>query len=133
MLPNFPEDHELFAFFGTEPKVRDPDIPWFYNTLEFEVERQGVLVQCRLSPSYGKVSVRLQQGSQELVRLHLQSFKSLSLIMKAEGEILVATFDRGLGEETFSLMLKPYVWVGLGPFQGIPPGSWTSVDDVVGG
>jgi uncharacterized protein with HEPN domain len=27
MLPNFPEDHELLAFFGTEPKVRDPDSP----------------------------------------------------------------------------------------------------------
>jgi hypothetical protein len=118
-----------------KPKVRDPDSPWFYNTLEFDVERQGVFVQCRLSPSYGKVSVRLQHGDLELVRLHLQSFKSLSLIMKAEGEFLVATFDRdpGWGEETFSLMLKPHVWVGLDPFQRIPPGLWPPVDDIIRG
>jgi hypothetical protein len=133
MLPNFPEDHELLAFFGMEPKVRDPDYPWFYNTLEFEVERQGFLVQCRLSPSYGDVSVRLQQGELELVRLHLQSFKSLSLVTKAEGEILIATFDRGQGDETFSLMLRPHVWVGLGPFQRIPPGPWPPVDDIIRG
>src|SRR5215468_7702785 len=130
MLPSFPEDHELLAFFGEEPRVRDPDSPWFYNTLEFEVQRQEFLVQCRLSPSYGKLSVRLQLGELELVRLHLQSFKRLGLVMNPEGEILVATFDRDQGEETFSLMLKPHVWVGLGPFQRIPPRPWPPVDDI---
>jgi hypothetical protein len=77
--------------------------------------------------------VSLQQGDLEIVRLHLQSFKSLSLVMKVEGEILVATFDRGLGEETFSLMLTPHVWVGLGPFNRIPPGPWPPVDDIIEG
>lgn len=131
MTTAFPPDHELLAFFGAEPTVLDPDVPWFYNTLEFEIERQGFLVQCRLAPAYGDIGVRLQLGGMELVRLHLRSFKALSLIMKAEGEILVATFDRGQGEETFSLMLKPHVWVGLGAFHRIPPGPWPSAEDLV--
>ena len=38
--------------------------------------------------------------------------------MKAEEEVLVATFDRGQGAETFGLMLKPHLWLGLGR---IPP------------
>ena len=122
MHNNFPADHELLAFFGAEPKVLDPNVPWFYNTLDFEVEHQGFVVQCRLAPAYGDVDARLRFGEMELARFELQSFKSLRLYMKAEGEILVATFDRGQGEETFSLMLKPHVWLGLGNFQRIPPG-----------
>jgi hypothetical protein len=120
---DFPADHELLAFFGAEPKVLDPDLPWFYNTLDFEVERQGFVVQCSLAPSYGDIDVRLLLGEMELARFKLLSSKSLKLYVKAEGEILVATFDRGIqGEETFGLMLKPDVWLGLGNFDRLPPG-----------
>jgi hypothetical protein len=117
---NFPADHELLAFFGVEPKILDPNVPWLYNTLDFEVERQGFVVQCRLAD--GDIDARLHFGEMELARFELQCFNSLRLYVKAEGEILVATFDRGQGEETFSLMLKPHVWLGLGNFQRIPPG-----------
>src|SRR5262245_13504914 len=121
MPNNFPADHELLAFFGSEPKVLDPNVPWVYNTLDFEVERQGFVVQCRLADY--DIDVRLHLGEMELARFKLRSFKSLRLYVKAEGEILVATFDRGFqGEETFGLMLRPHVWVGLGDFDRLPPG-----------
>ena len=119
MQSNCPADHELLAFFGVEPKVLDPSVPWFHNTLDFEVERQGFVVQCRLAD--GDIDARLRFGEMELARFELQRFKSLRFYVKAEGELLVATFDRGQGEETFSLMLKPHVWLGLGNLQGIPP------------
>jgi hypothetical protein len=122
MHNNFPADHELLAFFGAEPRVLDPNVPWFYNTLDFEVVREGFVVQCKLAPAYGHIEVRLHLAGTELTRLNLRSFKSLRLYMNAEEEILVATFDRGQGEETFGLMLKPHVWVGMGNFQSIPPG-----------
>jgi hypothetical protein len=118
----FPADHELLAFFETEPKVLDPNVPWFYNTLAFEVEPGGFEVHCRLSPAYGDIDVRLHLDGTELARVSFQSFKSLKLYIKAEGKVLVATFDRGQREETFGLMLKPRVWLGMGDFQGVPPG-----------
>src|SRR5262245_54094749 len=122
-MPNtFPDDHELLAFFGTEPKVLDPNVPWFYNTLEFEVEREGIAVRCRLAPAYGQIEVRLLSGATELVRLDIRSFKTLRLYTTSQWEVLIAIFDRGQEEETFGLMLKPRVWVGLGNFQSIPPG-----------
>jgi hypothetical protein len=117
----FPADHELLAFFGADPKILDPNVPWFYNTLHFEVKREGIVVQCRLVPACGEIDVRLHVGGTELARLNLRSFKALRLYMTAEEEILVATFDREHTEESFSLMLKPRVWVGLGSFQSIPP------------
>jgi hypothetical protein len=117
----FPADHELLAFFGAEPKILDPGVPWFYNTLDFEVERHGFLVQCRLAPSYGELNLRLQFGGKETTRLHVTGLKSLVLVMNAAGEALVATVDRGHRDETFGLMLEPNVWVGLGVFQRIPP------------
>jgi hypothetical protein len=117
----FPADHELLAFFEAEPKILDPNVAWFYNTLDFEVKREGILVQCRLIPAYGDIDVRLHVGGTELARLNLRSFEALRIYMTTEEEILVATFDREHAEETFSLMLKPRMWVGLGSFERIPP------------
>jgi hypothetical protein len=117
----FPADHELLAFFGADPKILDPNVPWFYNTLHFEVKREGIVVQCRLVPACGDIDVRLHVGGTELARLNLRSFEALRIYMTTEEEILVATFDREYAKETFSLMLKPRVWVGFGSFQSIPP------------
>ena len=115
-----PEDHELLAFFEAEPKVTDPGVAWFYNTLDLETERQRIRVQCRMSPSYGDIEVRLiQPDGAELTRARLEGFRRISLIVNDNGEVLIAT---SLGEPPMLvLMLKPRVWLGVGNFQSIPP------------
>ncbi|MBN9261789.1 MAG: hypothetical protein J0J14_13085 [Hyphomicrobium sp.] len=120
MTDTFPEDYELLAFFETEPKALDPGEPWFYNRLDFEVERAGSLVQCRLSPSYGQIDVRLHRGERELARFELEGVKALKVHMEGERELLVAEFER---EEKLVLMLKPHVWVGLTAFRTEMPAS----------
>jgi hypothetical protein len=120
MAAVFPDDHELVAFFEAEPRVLDPGVPWFYNTLDFETERRGVLVRCRLAPSYGDIDVRLALvGGVELARVEVSAFNNINLVASAQGEALVATSGKEPGMHC--LMLKPRVWVGLGNFRGIPP------------
>jgi hypothetical protein len=115
-----PDDHELAAFFEAEPRVLDPDVPWVYNTLDFETERHGILVRCRLVPSYGDVDVRLVLvGGVELVRVKVTAFYNVRLIAKPQGEVLVATSDQE--PHMLCLMLKPRVWLGLGNFENVPP------------
>jgi hypothetical protein len=115
MRDDFPDDHELLAFFEVEPKVLDPTSPWYYNTLEFKTERPGgFVVECRLRPSYGEIDTRLLVENSELARFDLQDFKSIHLIMDKNKELLCASFDRGDRQETFALILKPDVWLGLG-------------------
>ncbi|MFM9848390.1 MAG: hypothetical protein ACKVP3_14665 [Hyphomicrobiaceae bacterium] len=119
MPSNFLDDHQLLAFFGVEPKVLDAGVPWFYNTLEFDVERIGYSVRCTLAPAYGDIDIHVRHSGAEVARLNMRSFKSLMVHVTAEAEILIASFEhRG---ETLGLMLKPRVWVGLGNFQHIPP------------
>jgi len=114
MPDDFPDDHELVTFFEAEPTLLDPTSPWFYNTLEFKTVRHGFVVECRLQPSYGEISTRLLVGDSELVRFDLQRLKSVRLIMDKNKELLRADFDRGHKQETFALILKPYVWLGFG-------------------
>jgi hypothetical protein len=121
MQAAFPADHELLAFFGSEPQVLDSGLPWFYNTLDFETARHGAKVRCKILPAYGEISVRLQPGSEELARLDQTSCKDFSLVMNSQGEMLLATVVQDHRGQMFALMLEPRVWVGLGSFTQIPP------------
>jgi hypothetical protein len=38
-------DYERLSFFEAEPTLLDANLPWFYNTLDFETQRNGVAVQ----------------------------------------------------------------------------------------
>ncbi|HWE16402.1 MAG TPA: hypothetical protein VG758_04370 [Hyphomicrobiaceae bacterium] len=119
MAVAFPADHELVAFFEVEPRVVDAGVPWIYNTLDFETERRGVLVRCRIRPSYGDISVRLVMGGSETTRIEIRDFRNVDLVANAQGEALVGTSEHG--RDMLCLMLKPRVWVGLGDFKEIPP------------
>src|SRR5262245_33365709 len=123
MAVAFPADHELVAFFEVEPRVVDAGVPWIYNTLDFEMERRGVLVRCRICPSYGEIGVRLGVvGGSEIARIEVRDFRNVDLVTNAQGEALVATSEHG--RDMFCLVLKPRVWVGLGDFKEIPPVQW---------
>jgi hypothetical protein len=112
----------LVGFFESEPEILDPDVPWIYNTLDFETERQGILVRCRIAPSYGDIVVRLEfSGGVELTRVEVSAFNNIRLVASPQGEVLIASSDHG--SSMLCLMLKPRVWVGLGNFRQIPPAS----------
>jgi hypothetical protein len=110
MIPEFPEDHELVAFFEAEPTVLDPRVPWFYNTLTFMTVRDGIEVQCEISPSYCRLRLRLKRAGVDLVNVDVGKIVAFSLESRAGRETLRATFDLG-GQEAFVLQLKPHVHV----------------------
>jgi hypothetical protein len=64
VIREFPPEHELLAFFESEPIVLNPDTPWLYNTLEFKTVRNDIEVRCRIVSSYGKITTRLMMGGQ---------------------------------------------------------------------
>lgn len=55
----FPEDYELISIFESEPKLLDEDIPWFYNTLFFRLQRNDDILSCIFSPAYRSISIEL--------------------------------------------------------------------------
>jgi hypothetical protein len=120
MIREFPPDHELLAFFETEPVVLDPDAPWLYNTLEFTTVRNDVEIRCRIVPSYGKVTTQLMVRGQELVKFELRDAETIRLIVNGRQEALVATFAPKLRLDNFALQLKPRVWAAWGNLYQYP-------------
>jgi hypothetical protein len=114
VIREFPPDHELLAFFESEPIVLDPEVPWFYNTLEFTTVRNDIQVRCRIRPSYGEITTQLTMRGQELVKFELCDAETIRVIVNGREEALVATFPAKLRLDNFALQLKPRVWAAWG-------------------
>lgn len=114
MIREFPPDHELLAFFESEPTVLTPGDPWVYNTLDFLTVRAGITIHCRLVPSYGKITARLIAYGEELAKFELRDVEAFRIITSAQQEALVATFAPQMRLDNFALQLKPRVWAGWG-------------------
>lgn len=114
MIREFPPDHELLAFFETEPRVLDPGVPWLYNTLEFTTVRNEIEVRCRLHPSYGEITTQLLINGHELAKFELRQTETIRVIVNGPQETLVATFASNQRLDDFALQLKPRVRVAWG-------------------
>ena len=88
VIREFPPNHELLAFFESEPMVFDPDTPWLYNTLEFTTTRDGIEVSCRIVSSYGKIATRLMMGGQELAKFELRDAETIRVVVNRRQEVL---------------------------------------------
>jgi len=98
VIREFPPDHELLAFFETEPIVLDPDTPWLYNTLEFTTVRNDIEVRCRIVSSYGKITTRLMTAGQELAKFELRDAETIRVVVSERQEALVVSFAPSLGQ-----------------------------------
>jgi len=120
MIREFPANHELIAFFESEPVVLDPDAPWLYNTLDFRTVRSGIEIGCRIVSSYGEITTRLMRAGQELAKFELRDAETIRLSMNEHQEVLVASFAPKLRLDNFALQLKPRVWVAWGNLHQFP-------------
>ena len=105
------------AFFGAEPTVLDPGVPWLYNTLDFTTVRHNIEVHCRFAPSYGELTVRLMLANQELSKFALRDAEAIRLVMDGRQEALVGTFAPDLRLDNFALQLEPRVRAAWGNHQ----------------
>jgi hypothetical protein len=103
-----PDELAFFGFFEVEPTKLDADVPWVYNTSTYEIDRDGYLVRCELSPSYLTLKVTLVVAGRELVAAEIAPFTTLEIATNGASETLIARF----GESTasaFLLTLRPHV------------------------
>ncbi|HSZ91762.1 MAG TPA: hypothetical protein VK822_20575 [Acetobacteraceae bacterium] len=103
-----PEDYELIAFFEAEPELLDPAVPGLYNTLTFVSVRGGLEVCCKISPSYGHLTLRLKMAGEDLPNVDIGCVDRIRLESRNGREALLATIDR---DNDFVLQLKPHVCV----------------------
>ena len=120
MIREFPPDHELLAFFESEPTVLTPGDPWIYNTLEFTTVRAEITVCCRLVPSYGKITTLFIRDGYEQARFELCDSETIRIITGPQQDVLVATFAPQKRLDNFALQLKPRVWAAWGNLHQVP-------------
>ncbi len=107
-IDTMPADHELIAFFASEPELTDPEVPWCYNHLRFLWRRGDDRVECEVAPGYESLLLRWRHGEQELVTLTLDGISGMMIEDQGAGEVLAVRFrdPRTLG---LRLRLEPTV------------------------
>jgi hypothetical protein len=56
------EEWQLTSFFEVAPTYPDPDSPWPYNEVVYEVERGDLAVSCAIQPAYRDVRLIIRCG-----------------------------------------------------------------------
>jgi hypothetical protein len=97
------DEVNLLSFFEVEPSC-EPEIPWVYNNLTYEVEREGLRLTFGISPAYMDISLFLQAGGTQLFALN------------ASG-VLDVTLNRDRGHELLEVRLSEQstIWIRVKP------------------
>lgn len=103
----FPEDFELLSIFESEPEVLDVDAPWFYNTLTFRGDRDGLNYMIKLSPAYGELEVRIEGFNHLICQLALTEVSSLRCEEGHGGGVLMASFSPDSGRGILKIRVRP--------------------------
>jgi hypothetical protein len=103
----FPEDCELLSIFECDPELLDADVPWFYNTLTFRGERDGLNYFIKISPAYGDLEVCIGNPSRPITHLSITEVSALRL-QESQGEaVLMASFSPDSGRGILAIRLRP--------------------------
>jgi len=112
----FPEDFELLSIFESEPEILDADAPWFYNTLTFRGDRDGLNYMIKISPAYGDLEVRIGDSTHTITQLSITSVSNLR-IHEGHGEaVLMASFSSDSGRGILKIRLRPHLSIEW-PFE----------------
>ncbi len=105
---SIPEEHELIAFFETEPTLLDADQPWHYNTLTFEFQSAEEKVTVHLSPAYGDLEIYWTQKNELRLNWRLYDLKEIVIDKTDQKECMRIIPNAENMTETL-LFLKPVV------------------------
>src|ERR1700680_1926271 len=95
MRESFPADHELIHFFGAEPALLDPGIPWEYNTLAFSVERNRDQVTCVIVPALIVIELTWMREGEEIIRLAAAESERVDIVTTNDATALAASTPGG--------------------------------------
>ncbi|GGE44885.1 hypothetical protein GCM10007421_18820 [Halopseudomonas oceani] len=113
----YPEEYEFVGFFECEPQMTDSDVPWCYNTAAYTTVRNGLRVECTISPGYGDMDLLVLNGEEQLVRLSVNHIQKIEFEATAESEKMIVEFNEGTILHPLILQLKPTVNVSWGTEQ----------------
>jgi hypothetical protein len=100
------QEFELLAFFGRDPEVLDPQVPWIYNTLTYRQAAGNVGVQFKIAPSYKRVNLQITNTSQVIYRFDgdVQDVQYVETVNNEQ--LLNISLARGT---TLTLRIKPEI------------------------
>lgn len=105
----FPEEYELISLFESEPQLMDEDIPWFYNTLAFKIQRESDILSCMISPAYRSFSIDLTINERKIYSLGFRDVEGLTIEKDKDVERLIVEMNNESTFVTLIIQIKPQI------------------------
>jgi hypothetical protein len=107
----FPDDYELITIFESEPKLLDKEIPWFYNTLFFELQRNDDVLSCVLCPAYKTISIGLTVMGRIIYDLGFENVKGINIERNKRIEGIIVEMNDDSPFSTLFIQTKPSITI----------------------
>ncbi|MEJ8305321.1 hypothetical protein [Saccharibacillus sacchari] len=104
-----PEEYELISLFESEPQLMDEDIPWFYNTLTFKLQRESDILSCTISPAYQSFSIDLTINERKIYSLGFKDVKGLTIEKDKDVERLIVEMNDESAFVTLIIQTNPQI------------------------
>jgi hypothetical protein len=88
------KEWELLSFFEVEPKKRDPDVPWPYNDVLYDIRQDDIALSCAIAPAYRDVRLRVTYRERIVYELHSLGVRDIR-------------YSNEQGQETLEIVLSP--------------------------
>lgn len=105
----FPEEYELISLFESEPELLDRDIPWFYNTLRFNIQRESDHLSCTISPAYRSFSIELTINERKVYSLGFSHVEGLNIEKDKDVERLIVEMNDESAFVTLIIQTRPLI------------------------
>jgi hypothetical protein len=100
------EELELLTLFEVEPKKLDPNMPWSYNKLLYEVRQGDISLFFSVDPAYQDVRIHIRRGEVQLYELDAHEVQDVRYHDDRGWESLEIVVN---SRDSISLHLKPVV------------------------
>jgi len=108
----FPEEYEFIDLFETEPNVVDPDAPFFYNHLTYELERTNGIIRFELEPGcHAARFIWKDYHGKALVDLDLRNIKGIEIEKRNGNEFIRFLFHHDQELKDLIIKTKPEISV----------------------
>ena len=108
-MPNvhLPEQFELISFFGAEPVLRVPGVPWDYNGLTFEAGNESERIRCHIEMDVGAVSLQWWTDERQQGGIELKWVGDIRLEEKHSRYVLIFDWIAGNPDLSIELQVNP--------------------------
>ena len=105
-----PELYELIDIFECEPYFSDSaDIPWYYKSLGFTLNRGEETLIVSMEPAVGRFDFKHYLGKRLLSHFHLENSMELRIEKIHEKEVIHIIFQEHEDMDSFYIETKPYI------------------------